>query len=126
MHHPLPLGTEIPRRSAEGLMRRWLPVLGVALLLTLAAFPGTAADRQLGADAFGRTQSGGWGTADQGGPWTNVGNAAALSVSGGWGVMTLPSGGASRGAFQGQLNARDVEITARVRMDKLPAGGSVY
>ncbi|WP_284549728.1 PKD domain-containing protein [Aestuariimicrobium sp. T2.26MG-19.2B] len=43
----------------------------------------------LASDAFGRTVTGGWGSADVGGPWTLSGGSAAFSVSSGTGVITL-------------------------------------
>lgn len=44
-------------------------------------------------DAFGRTVSNGWGTADTGGAWTTSGGTAAnYAVSGGKGTITLPTG----------------------------------
>jgi hypothetical protein len=96
------------------------------LLLVLAASSGAAADRVVGADAFGRTATEGWGTADQGGTWTTIGNAKALTVSGGAGMMALPAAGAGRGAMQSVIDVRDVDLVARFRIDRLPAGGSVY
>ncbi|MDN3497515.1 PKD domain-containing protein, partial [Planococcus sp. APC 4015] len=40
-------------------------------------------------DAFGRTSSNGWGTADQGGAWAVSPTAARFNVAGGAGVITL-------------------------------------
>jgi hypothetical protein len=56
-------------------------------------------DRQLAAtDAFGRTVSGGWSTADTGQAWTVSGTASDYSVSTGAGRMSLGSLAASRTA----------------------------
>jgi PKD repeat protein len=74
------------------------------------------------ADAFGRSVSGGWGTADRGGAWTAVGGAPALSVADGKGVMTLaPS--YTRSAMLSSVSSDDTVSQVSVAADKAFAGG---
>ncbi len=73
----------------------------------------------LASDAFGRTVSNGWGTADTGGPWTVTGTASQYSVSGGQGVITLPTAGTGRSAYLGNVSATDADVSAGIRLDKL-------
>ncbi|MEP7377972.1 MAG: PKD domain-containing protein [Chloroflexota bacterium] len=78
------------------------------------------------ADAFGRTVNGGWGTADTGGSYTLTGNTANFSVAGGMGSIVLPNAGAGRAAILGGVSQLDLDITFRVQVDKVAAGGSYY
>ncbi|WAX55907.1 PKD domain-containing protein [Jatrophihabitans cynanchi] len=62
------------------------------------------------ADAFGRTVSTGWGTADSGGPWTLTGTASRFSVGSGVGKVNIEAGGVGPTAYlnavsQDNLNA---------------------
>jgi len=77
-------------------------------------------------DGFSRTFSGGWGSADGGGPYTIIGNASNMSVDGSAGKMVLPSAGATRGAWLADSYASDVDVTYRVAVDKVAAGGSTW
>jgi hypothetical protein len=73
-------------------------------------------------DTFGRTASGGWGSAELGGPWTLTGTAANFSVSGGSGRVAVPAGG-SRAAVLGETSSRDVDVRVTYSTDK-PVSGS--
>ena len=75
-------------------------------------------------DVFERTVSGGWGSADIGGPYTGTGSAANFTVTGGTGQMTLPAAGATRAQYLAGLAQRDVDIRFRVAADKLAQGGN--
>ena len=75
------------------------------------------------ADVFGRSVSGGWGSADVGGAWTLTGGAAsAYSVSGGAGRMAATAGGSRAMSLNGVL-VDDVDATMDVTLDKAPTGG---
>jgi CSLREA domain-containing protein len=79
-------------------------------------------------DAFGRTVTNGWGTADIGGPYTVESTAANYSVANGLGKINLPAAGATRSARLNAVNERNVDIRFRIASNKIPAGGnlSVY
>lgn len=77
----------------------------------------------LGRDSFTRSVTGSWGTADLGGPWTPT--ASNLSVDGQRGVISLPAG-QNRQVFLSGLTARDVDVSASVRLDGVPGGSGAY
>jgi CSLREA domain-containing protein len=82
---------------------------------------------QVAADAFSRTVSGGWGTADIGGAYTtSQGPTADYSVSGGTGNIVMPSANTSRSALLNNTSQRDVDVRFRVRTDKVPTGGNSF
>lgn len=78
------------------------------------------------ADTFERTVSSGLGSATTGGPWTLSGTAADFSVAGGTANFRSPSPGAQRAAYLGNVSQTDADITASVKLDKVPAGGTTY
>ena len=76
-------------------------------------------------DAFGRTATGGWGSADVGGAWTVGGTASNYSVSGGEGRISLTAGG-GRTASLSSVSQSSADVTARLSLDKAMTGGGVY
>ncbi|WP_300681133.1 PKD domain-containing protein [Nocardioides sp.] len=82
-------------------------------------------DPTVAADSFGRSASGGWGTADNGGAWTSVGTASRFSVAGGLGLQSLPAGITDESRLNA-VAARDVDVTASVGLDKLPGSNYVF
>lgn len=72
------------------------------------------------ADAFDRTLSGSWGTADTGGTWS--GNSA-LSVTGGAGVITSAAGAVPSTTLTA-VSAADVDLRTSFVFDKIPVGGT--
>src|SRR5690606_7159070 len=76
-------------------------------------------------DAFGRTVSSGWGSADVGGAWTVSGTASNYSVSGGEGRISLTAGG-GRTASLSSVSQSSADVTARLSLDKAMTGGGVY
>jgi PKD repeat protein len=77
-------------------------------------------------DTFGRTTSGGWGSADTGGAWTVAGGASNFSISGGVGQVKLAAAGAGPSATIGAPSSADVDIAVDTSMDKAATGGGVY
>lgn len=77
------------------------------------------------ADAFSRTVVGGWGAADTGGAYTLSGAASAFSVDGSVGNERATTAGQNREADLG-ISVRDVDVTVRLRIDKVPVGGDLY
>ncbi len=85
----------------------------------------TAPSLVVAADAFNRSLTGSWGSADTGGAWT-VGNTAAnYAVAGGAGTMKTAAGSTPT-AFLNGVSSRDVDVTASVSYDKLATGGTTY
>ena len=77
-------------------------------------------------DAFGRTVSGGFGTADVGGPWTRWGTASNLSVSGGAGKMLLGTPGTQSGAYLNDVSQANTDLRMQFSADKAATGGGTY
>ena len=79
----------------------------------------------LGRDAFGRTATGGWGTADLGGAWTIPTGTSRYSVAGGVGRVSLTAG-AGTTANLGSVSATNAETRVSVSLDKAATGGGQY
>lgn len=82
----------------------------------------TPAAATFASDAFGRTVTGGWGTADDGGKWSVGGGAASFSVAQGVGQVRL-SPGASPLARLNSLSSTDTEVALDLSVDKPATGG---
>jgi hypothetical protein len=79
-------------------------------------------DAPLAADAFERTVTGGWGTADVGGAW--VTGSGTFRVDGGEGRMVV--GATQLREARLAVDATDVVVTGRVALDRVPAGGNAF
>jgi hypothetical protein len=78
------------------------------------------------ADAFGRSESNGWGTPDTGSAWTAAGGSASdYAVGSGYGSATLTSVDVSRRASVTAVNA-DCDIYCDVTTSALATGDSLY
>lgn len=74
----------------------------------------------LAADAFGRTVTGGWGSADTGGPWSVGGGTARFAVGGGTGQQSpLPGGTVS--ATLGGVSSSATDVATTVTLDRIPS-----
>ncbi len=80
----------------------------------------------LASDTFGRSLTGGWGSADVGGSWSVAGGAANFSVAQGWGLAQVPGPGKSVAAYLDGVRALDQDITVTMRQDVLANGGGAY
>ena len=78
----------------------------------------------LATDAFGRSVTGGWGSADAGGAWTVVGGATRFSVAGGAGVQTVAAGGTTSATLAG-VSSSAIDVVVRLSLDATP-NGAVY
>ncbi|MEU0245167.1 hypothetical protein ABZ192_12680 [Streptomyces sp. NPDC006235] len=79
-----------------------------------------------GVDAFQRTVSNGWGTADSGQVWKNTGGAASdRSVSTGAGIITIPSSISSVRAQTLPLVLGDAEVRFRISANQVSTGASM-
>jgi PKD repeat protein len=84
----------------------------------------TAAPSALATDAFGRSVTGGWGSADTGGAWTIAGSAVNATVTSGSGRLTAAAGVTTAASLG--ISARDVAFQADVTLQKAPAGGASF
>lgn len=76
---------------------------------------------ELVGDRFERVVSGGWGTADTGGPWATSGN---VSVSEGSGLLPTGAGKTLRARLDG-TPLQDVDLRATMWSDRLSTGSGV-
>jgi len=112
-------------------MRRAIAA-GAVLALALAVAPMVSATQAVGvptqyaADAFGRTVTNGWGSADLGGAWSLTGSASAFSVSAGTGRMVMPTAGSSFAAYLGGVSSSDTQLQVGVGLNKAQTGGGTY
>ena len=77
-------------------------------------------------DAFTRTSTGGWGTADIGGAWTIQGAASLFSVNGGRGSMTMSGAGKGASVALGSVSSTDTDVQLQFALDKTSTGGGQY
>jgi PKD repeat protein len=78
----------------------------------------------LAADAFGRTTTSGWGSADTGGAWTAP--SGASSVDGSTGRLVMGKPGTTTGASLSAVSSSDTDLRAVVSLDKAATGGGTY
>jgi len=77
-------------------------------------------------DAFGRTVTGGFGSADAGGAWTRYGSATAFSVVDGAGQIRVATAGAGPRVALESVTSTNTEASVKVTLDKLPSGGGGF
>ena len=77
-------------------------------------------------DAFGRSVTGGWGTADKGGAWTRSGSATSHLVEAGVGKLRMTSAGSGPGEVLNGVSSNDTEVRVEVAADKPGSGGGTY
>ncbi|MDE9364319.1 PKD domain-containing protein [Luteipulveratus sp. YIM 133132] len=77
-------------------------------------------------DEFGRTVTGGLGSADTGGTWTLSGGASLFGVDGSVGTVRMSGPGATAKAYLGSVSRQDQDITLDVSLDKVPVGANAY
>ena len=83
-------------------------------------------DTALARDAFGRTASNGWGSADVGGTWTFNGTTNRFSVAGGKGLQALTSPGNTADAQLASVNAASAEVRVTLAWSRTGSGGTIY
>ena len=91
-----------------------------SVTVPVAAGPTTVA-----ADTFGRTLASGWGSADQGGPWTLHGAASNYSVGGGVGTFAMKTAGTSPSAMLNGVSSSNADTVVTFSPSK-PATGGTY
>lgn len=80
----------------------------------------------LARDAFSRTVTGGWGTADVGGSWAVGGSTARYSVDGSAGLMSIAAPGTSSTSRLDGVSSLTTDTRFTTRLDKAPNGGGAY
>ncbi|MHA7240804.1 PKD domain-containing protein [Arthrobacter sp. TMS1-12-1] len=93
-----------------------------AVTVTAPVQPGS----DLARDAFGRTVTGGWGTADVGGPWAVQGSTAKYSVDGSAGLMNLAAAASSGTVRLDTVSSLTTDTRFTTRLDKVPDGGGLH
>jgi PKD repeat protein len=81
---------------------------------------------ELARDAFGRTVSGGWGSADIGGAWTVGGFTGKYSVDGSAGVMNLAAAASGGTARLDGVSSLTTDTRFTTKLDKAPNGGGLH
>ena len=81
-----------------------------------------ATEQVVASDQFERTLTNTWGSADVGGPWTVATSPGVSSVSGGKGHSSMGAPGRGPVSLLQGVQARDVEVTFELGLDKVPAG----
>ena len=84
------------------------------------------ASNVLAADAFERSTTSAWGTADLGGAWTTANAGSSFGVSQGSGAITMAAPGSGPQIYLGGVSATDAETRVSVSLDKVPTGSGVY
>lgn len=79
----------------------------------------------LAADSFGRSVTGGLGSATTGGAWSVSGGAANFSVASGAGVLSTGKATTLSGTLS-SVSSSSSDVTATVAVPALPVGGSLY
>jgi large repetitive protein len=94
-----------------------------SVTVTVAGTPPVA--RASARDAFGRTTTNGWGTADEGGAWAVSGTSSRYAVTGGVGTVALAAGTSGRVSLSG-FSSTDTELAVDIETDKAATGGGQY
>jgi len=88
--------------------------------VTAPAGPGLLAQ-----DTFTRTVTGGWGSADTGGPWSTSGGSANVGVAQGTGRLQAAAGATTSALLPG-ASSDDSDLRFSVGLDRAATGGGVY
>ncbi|HEY3576773.1 MAG TPA: hypothetical protein VGK68_02110 [Gaiellaceae bacterium] len=97
-------------------------LLLVPVLFLFTGIEARAANTVIASDSFNRTVSGGWGTADVGGPWTLLDTPSSWSVSPGAGSVGVPAT-AQRRAVLGGVSGQDVDLVAKLTLPRCTGAG---
>ena len=82
------------------------------------------ASSAIATDLFERTSSGGWGTADVGGPWT-VSSGSAFAVNAGAGTIANAAGTGLRAHLR-SVSSIDTDVQLTLSTDKRATGSGLY
>jgi PKD repeat protein len=90
--------------------------------VTAPAVPVPPAATVVAADAFGRSVTGGLGTADTGGAWTSSAGAARQSVNAGTATFAAVKG-TNTGSYLGSVSAASADVQTTFSLSSVPTGG---
>jgi PKD repeat protein len=77
-------------------------------------------------DTFGRTVSGGLGSADVGGAWTASAGASRLSVTPGAAELALPGKGNNTGAYLSGVSQTSADVRTSFSLSSMPTGSGTW
>lgn len=77
-------------------------------------------------DAFSRTTTNGWGSADVGGTWTGAGVTSSFAVSGGVGTIRMGAAGSGPSMTLNGVSSSNTEMRSTIGVDKPATGGGIY
>ncbi|GAA3693036.1 hypothetical protein GCM10023081_33000 [Arthrobacter ginkgonis] len=80
----------------------------------------------LAEDAFGRNLAAGWGSADTGGAWTQLGSSSYFSVSGGQGRIRMSAAGQGPSLYLADLAETSTDTTVKVSTTPIGNGSGTY
>jgi len=112
--------------------KKWLGIPGTVVIMSLllvALLEGALSTAHAGAsggiasDTFNRKVSNGWGTADQGGPWSVLDTPSAWSVAPGVGSVTIASNTQAR-AVLGGVTVQDVDLLTKIVLPRCSDNGT--
>jgi PKD repeat protein len=83
------------------------------------------APNALAQDAFTRSVTGGWGSADIGGAWTLAGGSTNFLVGNGFGQQSAGAG-LTRTATLAGVTSTNADVQATITTDKAATGGGIY
>jgi PKD repeat protein len=92
--------------------------------VTVSAPP--AGPAVLADDTFGRTVTGGLGTADTGGAWTVSGGGTRQSVTPGVAELRLDAAGNNTGSYLGGVSGTRTDVTTTFSLTAAPTGNGTY
>ncbi len=84
------------------------------------------AANELARDAFARTVTNGWGTADKGGAWTVSGATNRYSVANGAGQQTITAPGATVDAMLTGVSSSATDLRLTMAWNRTAAAGTLY
>lgn len=80
----------------------------------------------IAADEFGRTATGQWGAADQGGSWVLRGASSFFSVGGGVGTIRMSTAGSGPWTYLNGVSATSTDTMVTMSTDKPATGSGTY
>ncbi len=94
------------------------------ITVTAPVMPGPVTD--LATDAFGRTASASWGSADAGGAWTATSNGSMMSVANGSGLMQSTRAGSVIEATLGAVSTTSADVQVTMSLQQAVTGTAAY
>jgi PKD repeat protein len=79
-----------------------------------------------GVDAFGRTLTNAWGTADTGGAWTLSSTASNYAVTGGVGTIKMPAAGSGPSVYLNSVSTTTMDERVTISVDKPATGTGIF